>query len=112
MSRWRIRLASLCVPYADANSADSLPPRRLGRPIGTNGTNGIAINSPRRASAVPDFEMLPCVPCFECGRSNWWRLSVLSGGPGKWQCARCAPSNPEEWIDGCSVPTLHDTRVP
>jgi hypothetical protein len=107
MSRWRIRLASLCVPYADANSAnsaDSLPPRRLGRPFGANGTNGIAVDSQEAASAVRDVDTLPSAPCLQCGRGNWWRLSVVSGGPGPWQCVRCTPHGAEDWIDGRSVP--------
>ena len=46
----------------------------------------------------------PSTPCPDCGSGHWWRLSVLSGGPGPWRCMRCVPADPEDWIDGCAVP--------
>jgi len=46
----------------------------------------------------------PRAPCPSCGAGLWWRLSILSGGPGPWTCKRCAPPDPADWLDGCAVP--------
>ena len=52
-----------------------------------------------------DLGELPAGPCPVCGGGQWWRLSVLSGGPGRWRCERCMPPDPAHWIDGCAVPS-------
>ena len=85
-----------------------------------NGNNGNRDNLPdrmeTRASGVSGLETgaghygserrweLPDSPCRLCGLGAWWRLSVLSGGPGPWHCERCEPPNPQDWLDGCAVP--------
>lgn len=49
----------------------------------------------------------PPGPCEACGGGQWWRLSVLSGGPGPgpWHCHHCDHPNPANWVDACSIPT-------
>jgi hypothetical protein len=46
----------------------------------------------------------PVSRCPFCGHNIWWRLSVLSGGPGPWQCGRCTPTDPDKWIDATVIP--------
>ena len=46
---------------------------------------------------------LPTGPCPRCGRGSYWRLSVLSGGPGCWLCQQCVRPDPGDWIDGCAT---------
>ncbi len=53
---------------------------------------------------VDDLGELPACPCPRCGRGTYWRQSVLSGGPGSWQCQRCVRPDPGDWIDGCALP--------
>jgi hypothetical protein len=38
--------------------------------------------TPPVVGAVVPSHDAPSVPCQDCGRGVWWRLSVLSGGPG------------------------------
>jgi hypothetical protein len=58
-----------------------------------------------RALAAPaDLGELPSGRCSVCCGGSYWRLSVLSGGPGPWRCMRCVPPDPADWIDGCAVP--------
>ena len=52
-----------------------------------------------------DLEMLPDV-CRVCGQGAWWRVSILSGGPGPWKCARCDPAPPDVWQDGHAIPAV------
>jgi hypothetical protein len=51
-----------------------------------------------------DLGELPSGRCSACEGGGYWRLSVLSGGPGPWCCTRCIPPDREDWIDGCAVP--------
>jgi hypothetical protein len=46
----------------------------------------------------------PVIPCTVCNGRLWLRLSVLSGGPGPWQCARCDPLPPDVWPDATAIP--------
>lgn len=50
-----------------------------------------------------DLGALPTGQCPGCGGWIYWRLSVLSGGPGPWHCERCIPPDPADWIDGSAV---------
>ena len=61
------------------------------------GTAGGGLESEARSWELPDG------PCSSCGCGDWWRLSILSGGPGPWQCGRCGPPHPEDWVDACAV---------
>jgi hypothetical protein len=54
-----------------------------------------------------DLGARPQARCPGCGTGVWWRLSVLSGGPGPWTCIGCTPPDPANWIDGCAVPIGH-----
>lgn len=47
----------------------------------------------------------PTARCSACGGGTYWRLSIMSGGPGPWSCIRCIQPGPEDWIDGCALPT-------
>jgi len=47
----------------------------------------------------------PGLPRPGCGGGVWWRLSVISGGPGPWHCTNCNPPHPDDWVDGCAVCT-------
>ncbi len=60
-------------------------------------------SSPVAATAVLSHDA-PSVPCWNCGGEVWWRVSVLSGGPGPWQCERCQPPDPDLWRDACACP--------
>jgi hypothetical protein len=67
-----------------------------------------AVSEPFTSSVVAAAVLshnVPSVPCSDCGCGMWWRLSVLSGGPGPWSCARCFLPDSADWIDGCAVPT-------
>lgn len=57
--------------------------------------------------AIQPFDLahLPAAPCSACGQGAWWRVSVLSGGPGPWTCVRCDPAPPEVWQDATAYPT-------
>ena len=46
----------------------------------------------------------PETACERCSGCLFWRLSVLSGGPGPWTCQPCAPPASADWIDACSLP--------
>jgi hypothetical protein len=46
----------------------------------------------------------PTGPCPACGARLYWRASIMSGGPGPWTCQKCAPPEPELWIDACGLP--------
>ncbi len=50
------------------------------------------------------LDNLPSEACPGCGTGVWWRVSVMSGGPGSWRCMQCLPPDPADWIDGCAVP--------
>jgi hypothetical protein len=58
----------------------------------------------RLLGAPSDLGALPAAPCPDCGSSLWWRVSVLSGGPGAWHCERCQPPDPDVWRDACACP--------
>jgi hypothetical protein len=73
----------LALLAAPANDLETLPPAPL---------------------AITDLGELPAGPCPNCGPGVWWRMSVLSGGPGPWHCKRCVPPCPADWIDGSAVP--------
>lgn len=107
MTGWRDRLASLRVPYADADSANCADSPTT-PPNGTNGTIGNGVNPPVTPPCLPrgiDLGELPTAPCSTCGRGSWWRVSTIEpGGPGPWCCMRCVAPSPEDWIDGCAVP--------
>ena len=49
-------------------------------------------------------DAVPATPCITCGAGLFWRLSVLSGGPGPWHCTGCVPPDPEAWIDAHAMP--------
>jgi hypothetical protein len=56
-----------------------------------------------RALAEPatlDLGDLPAAPCLACGCRSFWRVSVLSGGPGPWRCTKCTSPDREVWLDG------------
>jgi hypothetical protein len=55
-------------------------------------------------SAALDLGVLPTRPCSDCGGDVWWRLSILSDGPGPWHCERCQPPDPDVWRDACACP--------
>jgi len=55
---------------------------------------------------------LPDLPCARCGDGVWWRLSVVSGGPGPWHCTHCEPPHPDDWLDGCAVATGNRHGLP
>ena len=60
----------------------------------------------RGTSPIPppiDLSVLPTVPCGTCGGCLWWRVSVLSGGPGPWRCERCERPDPAVWQDGHAI---------
>jgi hypothetical protein len=64
MTRLRAHLASLCVPYAganSANSADRLPSSKALQPIGAIGTIGMGTETPGAAALAVPFllEALP-----------------------------------------------------
>ena len=46
----------------------------------------------------------PCAPCPDCNCHEFWRLSVLSGGPGPWTCTNCEPPDPDVWKDAHILP--------
>lgn len=46
----------------------------------------------------------PAAPCPTCHCGLWWRVAALSGGPGAWCCAVCAPAPADVWQDACAVP--------
>ena len=78
---------------------DNLPDGMETRAAGVSGlATGAGCHGSERRWELPDS------PCRPCGLGVWWRLSVLSGGPGPWHCERCEPPNPEDWLDGCAVP--------
>ncbi len=51
----------------------------------------------------------PVGACGTCSGGLWWRLSVMSGGPGPWQCSACCQPDPNDWIDASAVPTNVNT---
>jgi hypothetical protein len=51
---------------------------------------------------APDPE--PSTVCPACGCDLWWRVSVLSGGPGPWRCTYCDTPPRDAWQDGCCIP--------
>jgi hypothetical protein len=57
------------------------------------------------------LDNLPSEACPACGTGLWWRVSVMSGGPGPWRCMQCAPPDPADWIDGCAVPVVVRTAT-
>ena len=46
----------------------------------------------------------PLAPCPDCNCHEFWRLSVLSGGPGPWTCKNCTPPDPDVWPDAHVLP--------
>lgn len=48
----------------------------------------------------------PSTSCQACGANLFWRLSVLSGGPGPWTCRRCEQPDPAVWLDSHALPTV------
>jgi hypothetical protein len=58
----------------------------------------------REGEASIELGMLPAAPCTVCGLGLWWRVSVLSGGPGPWTCWRCSQPNPADWLDASIFP--------
>jgi hypothetical protein len=48
----------------------------------------------------------PSTSCRDCGANLFWRLSVLSGGPGPWTCRRCEQPDPATWLDSHALPTV------
>ena len=53
----------------------------------------------------------PLAACPDCQCGVWWRLSIVSGGPGPWSCMRCVAAPSDAWIDGCAVPVSKTTEV-
>jgi hypothetical protein len=68
-------------------------------------------SSPIVAAVVPSHDP-PSVPCRDCGHGVWWRVSVLSGGPGPWHCERCQPPDPDTWRDACACPVTAELTEP
>jgi hypothetical protein len=64
----------------------------------------------RVLAAPADLGELPSGRCSVCGGGSYWRLSVLSGGPGPWRCMRCVPPDAADWVDGCAVPIAVPAR--
>ena len=60
-----------------------------------------------------DGAELPRALCPACGAGTWWRVSVLSGGPGPWQCQGCEPPPAATWTDATVLPPpRHPLRNP
>jgi hypothetical protein len=53
-----------------------------------------------------DLGELPSGRCSACEGGSYWRLSVLSGGPGPWTCRRCEQPDPALWLDGRAIPLM------
>jgi hypothetical protein len=47
---------------------------------------------------------VPDAACPACDGGLWWRVSILSGGPGSWRCHLCAPPDLKDWIDAHAIP--------
>jgi hypothetical protein len=56
------------------------------------------------AAATVDLGEPPNGPCHRCGGWRYWRMSMLSGGPGPWTCRHCQEPDPTIWLDGHAVP--------
>jgi hypothetical protein len=59
--------------------------------------------------AILDSRELPVGLFPACGNGMWWRVSILSGGPGQWTCERCSAPGLGVWVDACAVPTANHT---
>ena len=129
MGRWADALHAHTATHDTADTADTSPAGRgpdRGSVRCVNSVNGFggvlaetepparrrevsvvsAVSCPRETeiAAEPiDLGTLPCV-CPVCGRGLWWRLSIVSGGPGPWSCLRCVAAPSDVWIDGYAVP--------
>jgi hypothetical protein len=57
-----------------------------------------------RLTIPTDPQLHPVRPCSKCGTSFWWRMSILSGGPGPWHCQQCGAPDVADWIDACAAP--------
>lgn len=111
MSLWRDRLEVLREKHRVANSAESANSSAVvsaAKAIGTIGTIGNEVVAPRATSgsiaALSYAEALPDAPCPGCGCGVWWRLSVMSGGPGPWHCQDCIKPDVADWLDACAMP--------
>jgi hypothetical protein len=74
---------------------------------GTQGTHAIdVVRTEPCTRAVPslDAEAVSAAPCPVCRCGLWWRVSVLSGGPGPWRCVICDPAPADVWQDAQAVP--------
>src|ERR1700722_12512765 len=58
----------------------------------------------RLLTGSSDLGTDPSGPCPGCGAVLWWRVSILSGGPGPWHCQRCRPPAADDWTDACAFP--------
>jgi hypothetical protein len=64
----------------------------------------------RALAGSTDLGELPAGPCCGCGGGVYWRMSVLSGGPGPWHCGRCDRPHSGVWMDGHAEPTRRDAQ--
>ena len=106
MSRWRARLAALCVPYADADSADSanrFPDAKPLRSIGTTGAIGIEAKTPKPL-AWPAGAPLEPVPDWSDPDSERERLNSLNR-PVADGHLRAARQRPPSWSNAAALPS-------
>jgi putative DNA primase/helicase len=69
--------------------------------------NDVTRNTTFSASADPNTngeDDTPLAPCSVCRCHAFWRLSVLSGGPGPWTCKTCTSPDSDDWIDAHVLP--------
>jgi hypothetical protein len=66
---------------------------------------------PVRPAEELDLGELPTGPCPTCGGGYYWRASVLSDGPGLWECARCHSPDPAVWRDACAIPVAGNAHT-
>jgi hypothetical protein len=99
-------------PHCSATAADHVADRNCGKPAWAATCGGVAAEIPPSLAADAtdgsdgNLGQLPAGPCDRCGGGSYWRLSVLSGGPGPWACRRCHRPDPTAWLDDHAIPTV------